>query len=230
LKIDFYALSDIGRIRKENQDNYLVIDNGEYGFLCAVFDGVGGCDDGKYASEFLRTSLENIFFKNEVFGEKDVFKQQEFIINAIELLNKKLVEESEKRGENLYSTMSILYLNEDLYFIGHVGDSRIYNIRDNSLFRLTKDDNPKQGNSNVLLQAIGTNSNIIPQVYFENTFSDDYFLLCTDGLTNHVGEDFILETVCSQEKSVDEKVIDMIEKSLSRGGLDNITAILVKIG
>jgi protein phosphatase len=229
LNIEFYALSDIGRIRKENQDNYLVIDKGDSGFLCAVFDGVGGCDDGKYASEFLRNTLESIFFRNDMFGKKDVFFQQECIIKAVELLNSKLFEESERRGENLYSTMSILYLYEDLYFIGHVGDSRIYNIRDNTLFRLTKDDNPEMGNSNVLLQAVGTSAEIIPQVYFENIFENDYFLLCTDGLTNHIGEKFILETVCSS-KSTDEKVIELIERSLSRGGLDNITAILVKIG
>ena len=229
MNIEFYALSDIGRIRKENQDNYLVIDKGDFGFLCAVFDGVGGCDDGKYASEFLRNTLENIFFRNDMFGKKDVFFQQECIIKAIELLNSKLFEESERRGENLYSTMSILYLYEDLYFIGHVGDSRIYNIRDNTLFRLTKDDNPEMGNSNVLLQAVGTSSEIVPQVYFENIFENDFFLLCTDGLTNHIGEKFILETVCSS-KSTDEKVIELIERSLSRGGLDNITAILVKIG
>lgn len=229
MNYNFYALSDIGRIRKENQDNYLVLQK-EDEMICAVFDGVGGCDDGKYAADFCRDFLERSFLEGKYFGNEDVFQQKKDLHTFIEDLNEKIQNKIKELGKTLYSTISFIYFFKNNYYILNVGDSRIYLIRDNSIFQMTKDDNVKKGeySTNILSQVIGDENNIVPHIFFENIMDHDRFIMCTDGLTSYLDEKDILENVRITQ-NVDDCVIELVNKASHLGGADNITCIYVKL-
>ncbi|MFA7577594.1 MAG: protein phosphatase 2C domain-containing protein [Candidatus Muiribacteriota bacterium] len=223
--IDFYALSDIGRVRTQNQDNYIVIDNGEKGFLAGVWDGVGGCDDGKFASKTACEFSEKFFLENFSKSSDNIFTIKEKVENINLKAHLHIKELSNTDDKTYQTTSSILYIKDKNYFISHVGDSKIFLLRDNECFLLTKDHTVRE--SSVLTQVLGHPNDITCHNVFENIFENDIFLLCSDGLTSFVKKEEISEII-QKENSLENSVISLINLANSRGGTDNITVICLK--
>src|SRR6185503_12339766 len=130
------------------------------------------------------------------------------------------------------------------YLIGHVGDSRAYLFRDHHLVQLTKDHSyvqeqvdagyltPEQARthpySNVITRCVGANAEVIPDVYMGTLRTHDVYLLASDGLTGML-EDHDLHAVLEGESEPDAVVQTLITEANRRGGLDNITAIIVRV-
>ncbi|PLX19790.1 MAG: hypothetical protein C0601_01105 [Candidatus Muiribacterium halophilum] len=230
MKVVSYGATDTGRVRKENQDNYIILEKPEYGSLLGVFDGVGGCDDGKLASSLAVKTLEELFLSGRLFSINDIFTLKKSMRSIALTIDEKINKEATSLNKTLSTTGSILFFYKEMYFISHVGDSKIFLYRDGSLFKLTKDHNLVENGvkTNILTQVIGSGTEISPYVSFENCFVRDRFLICSDGLTNHLSEQDIIN-IFNKEPNVENALLLMIDKANQRGGSDNITGIITAI-
>jgi len=142
------------------------------------------------------------------------------------------------------TTVTALSLYETRFLIGQVGDSRAYLLRDGRLSQVTKDHSyvqeqvdagyltPEQARShpysNVITRCVGANSDVMPDIYVGTVKPKDLFLLASDGLTGML-EDYQLGEILSPERMPQEEVDSLIAEANRHGGLDNITAIIVRI-
>src|SRR5437879_10619450 len=150
--------------------------------------------------------------------------------------------EHDKRG--MGTTVTCLVLFETRFLIGQVGDSRAYLYRDGKLIQLTKDPSyvqeqvdagyltPEQARShpysNVITRCVGANSDVMPDIYLGTVKPKDLFLLASDGLTGML-EDNQLADLLTAIRMPQEQVDELITEANRHGGLDNITAILVRV-
>jgi len=137
-----------------------------------------------------------------------------------------------------------MVLYDTRFLIGQVGDSRAYLFRDGKLIQLTKDHSyvqeqvdagyltPEQARShpysNVITRCVGANSDVMPDIYLGTVKPKDLFLLASDGLTGML-EDHQLSDLLTAIRMPQEQVDDLITEANRHGGLDNITAILVRV-
>jgi protein phosphatase len=230
----------VGLVRSNNEDAYLDIpDRG----LFALSDGMGGAAAGEVASRCFIETVERIFAnKTEKSVEEDAVLAEKVFTHA----NKQILEHSEKNPEDrgMGCTGDLLVFSGSQYTIGHVGDSRIYLLRNRKLRQLTKDHSLVQGwvdqgmitdedarhhpRKNILLQAIGTQPVLSPDILTGEALSHDLFLLCSDGLTDMVEDDAIQEMLASGEL-LKNKLGDLITAALAAGGKDNVTAVLCEL-
>jgi protein phosphatase len=150
--------------------------------------------------------------------------------------------EHDKRG--MGTTVTVLVLYDTRFLIGQVGDSRAYLYRDQKLIQLTKDHSyvqeqvdagyltPDQARShpysNVITRCVGANSDVMPDIYLGTVKPKDVFLLASDGLTGML-EDAQLEELLAGDRMPQEQVDNLIAEANRHGGLDNITAIIIRI-
>ena len=234
------ARTDVGIVRSGNEDNYLMLS--ERGIFI-VADGMGGHAAGEVASEMavriISTTLGSLRGQSdEQVGER----MREAIRAANEAIFSRTLAEHDKRG--MGTTVTVLALLPNRYLIGQVGDSRAYLVRDGQLLQLTKDHSyvqeqvdaglltPEQARvhpySNVITRCVGAGMEVTPDVYFGNLMSGDLVLLASDGLTGMLEDEHLLRIM--QSDGGPQKWVDrMVSEANRRGGLDNITVIVVKI-
>ncbi len=210
--------------------------------LYLVADGVGGRRGGETAS---RTVVE-------VF--RRVFNQPQFIddhravlLSTIDLCNQKIFEDSQTQIEleGMATTVATVAINEQMATIAHVGDSRVYRVDEQGLVRLTEDhseihealragriteelaaNHPKR---NVINRAIGADSEVEPDLIEIELDEMTTLLLCTDGVTRHIGDEQLEELLQSGHHP--QTVCQMIrERCYDAGAEDNLTAIVVDFG
>jgi protein phosphatase len=138
----------------------------------------------------------------------------------------------------------VLVIDEKKYLIGQIGDSRVYILRDGTLTQLTKDHSyvqeqvdagfltPEQAKyhpySNVITRCVGASPEVEPDLYKGDVKAGDVFLVASDGLTGMV-DDRRINTLLMSRAEPDRKVHSLIAEANGRGGLDNITAIVVQV-
>ncbi len=236
------ARTDTGRLRKGNEDN-LYADANEYRGLFIVADGMGGHAAGEVASQMavdlISSELADL---NDLTAPEATDRVSETLRLANRTVFQRTTREIDKTG--MGSTASALLLSDTHYLIGHVGDSRIYLARDGSMRQLTRDHSlvqeqvdaglitPEQARhhpqSNVITCCIGMSSEIEPAIVTGETKVGDVFLLASDGLTGMV-EDKRLQQLLQSNAAPERIVNAMIADANNNGGIDNITAIVVKV-
>ncbi|MFW5782028.1 MAG: PP2C family protein-serine/threonine phosphatase [Candidatus Muiribacteriaceae bacterium] len=226
MNFDFYALSDIGRVRRDNQDDYLVLKKSDNAMIAGVFDGVGGCDDGKAAAKCAVDVLHREFIENDM--PDDLFECRNIVEQYLFVINDELKKNYNSSGLKLQTTGSILYMTDKAYFVSNVGDSPVFLIREGEIFQVTRDHNPDDDRKNILTQALGYPFEITPFSDFESVASGDVFIVCSDGLSGYLKKAKILEFFDNSD-SIEDFVINMINCANSSGGLDNITAIAIRV-
>jgi PPM family protein phosphatase len=238
------ARTDVGMIRSGNEDNYAVHvpPNGDRG-LFIVADGMGGHAAGEVASLMAVETLER-----ELAGLKDLDDKSsgERVMDALRMANRTIhdrtITEVDKQG--MGTTASVLIVSGMRYMIGQVGDSRVYLLRDGALQQLTKDHSyvqeqvdagfltPEQARyhpySNVITRCVGASPDVQPDVYAGEIRIGDLFLVASDGLTGMV-DDRRLQMLLMSRSVPERKVHSLIAEANGRGGLDNITAIVVQV-
>lgn len=234
------AKSDIGKSRHENQDSYAVgqIQDGIYAVVC---DGMGGVSGGQIASSLavkaFSESLESIY-KPEAKSMRNLFeiicdKSNSAVYNYAK-------ENPELLG--MGTTLVACVALTDKIIILHAGDSRAYLFRDSKLTALTKDHSMVQQlvdqgyiseeqaehhmYKNLITRALGTDETVKVDFSEFDIQPYDTFLLCTDGLTNYVSKNEIIDILSTQEPNF--AVDSLIETANSAGGGDNITAVIIK--
>ena len=212
-KIVWSARSECGPNRKKNEDTIFPAISGSSKppFKAAVCDGLGGHVNGDVASKIAAdTLLEEITDLNQIITEA----------------NKNILKHQEKNPSSLGmgTTMTAISIDSDaLMKIGHVGDSRCYVLSDRNLIKVTEDQNVP-GYQNVLKQALGSNEKLnIQEVDFQLQIGDVVFL-CSDGLYNEVGEEYI------KKKMQDGISADtFVSEVLLLNPKDNVSAIVINV-
>lgn len=232
--------TDVGCERQVNEDCMGFFNPGgsarlgSRGVVAVVADGMGGHSAGEVASSLATEAVGSVFFERE--GDP-----RTALVRAFAEANRRIYDlaQAQPDKDGMGTTCTVLALFDGGAWAAHVGDSRIYLLRDGTLFRMTEDDSivgdmVRQGlisseearnhaDKNVILLALGTQPSVDPTVW-EKPFvlrPGDRFLLCTDGLHDLVTDDELGETLAGSDPEVACKVL--IDLAKERGGFDNIT-------
>lgn len=237
------AKTDTGKVRDNNQDVYFVSINEEVP-LFIVADGMGGHKAGEVASNMAMEIVRDEFFNlcNGDLGEKEILQLMK---RCIEEANNKIYLKSIEIEEfsGMGTTITIAYIKDDTIFIGHVGDSRGYIIREEDIIQITDDHTlvnelVKNGSittdeaknhpqRNVITRAVGTSDTIEVDFIVEKFEKENILLLCSDGLTSMIKDSEIKDVLIS-EKDIQEACEKLVDLSNEKGGHDNITVIAIR--
>ena len=235
-----YSITDTGALREMNQDYFFASDDpvGNLPNLYIVADGMGGHKAGDYASRHTIERVVASISRNS--SEEPVTIIQEAISKANELLVAESNEDETKSG--MGTTLVIATLVGDKLIVANVGDSRLYVISD-MVRQITRDHslvdemvrlgelNPSEARShpdkNIITRAIGAQKNVKADFFEVELAEDDYVLMCTDGLTNMVRDEEILDIVRS-EKEPEAIAHKLVRMANDNGGRDNITVTIIK--
>jgi PPM family protein phosphatase len=232
--------TDVGVIRSGNEDSFLMLpDRG----IFVVADGMGGHAAGEVASEMAVRFVGRELGSLKGLSDEQVADRMRTAIRAANgAIFQRTLTEHDKRG--MGTTVTALVLYDSRFLVGQVGDSRAYLYRDGKLVQLTKDHSyvqeqvdagyltPEQARShpysNVITRCVGANSDVMPDIYVGTAKTKDLFLLASDGLTGML-EDQQLAEVLAGDRMPQQQVDDLIIEANRHGGLDNITAIIVRV-
>lgn len=223
-----------GLVREVNEDAAA-----EVGDALIVADGMGGYAAGEVASRLLVEAVTRA-----LPPVSDAQKSEERLTTAIEAANASILAESRAHADysGMGTTVVLLeHAGENVYW-AHVGDSRLYRLRDGQLRRITRDhslvaDLVEQGTiteeearvhpkRNLLTKAVGVAEKVLPETGRLSSKEDDIYILCSDGLTNMVDEDRIRDVLCTMKTG---RASALCEMALQAGGEDNITVIVAEV-
>ncbi len=230
-----YARTDIGKTRPSNQDAYYLPAGGER--FAAVADGMGGHRAGEVASAIAVAEFSR--WLRWAAGP-----DEEALSHAVAEANHAIYMEAKRDPlkAGMGTTLTAVWLDENDVYLAHVGDSRAYLYRKGALIQLSRDHSlvgemlekgvitykealthPQR---NYITRALGTGKSVEADILRLDYKPGDIWLLCTDGLSNNVSP-YEMAAVLAKDISWDDKLSEMIQLSLDRGGRDNITALLV---
>ena len=210
LKVVWSIKSECGPVRKKNEDSVFPDKSGS-SFKAGVFDGMGGHKKGEVASKLASSVMKEDY--------KDLVS---YVEKANEAIYK--YQEDNKDSEGMGTTMTAINIDADgVLHVAHVGDSRCYVLSKRNLIKLTQDENVP-GYQNVLIQALGTKKKLKIQTKDIHLLKGDVVLLCTDGLYNELGEEYLKKKL--QEGISAETLVSEV---LLQEPKDNITAIIINI-
>ncbi len=233
-----YGLSHVGKVRAVNEDAFYLPHIGES--FAVVADGMGGHKAGEVASalavrEFVRWLR---------CAPRPTEASASYAVHEANRLIHRTAQRDEDKS-NMGTTLVALWLDDDKAILTNVGDSRAYLLRDGKLLQMSRDHSlvaemvaegkiseeearvhPQR---NLVTRAVGTSSLVNPDVTTFDRQPNDLWLLCTDGLTNHVSDEKIGEALAA-DATLEEKAQALIDMALANGGSDNVTAVLVDCG
>lgn len=237
-----FGKSDIGKVRDMNQDSFYISSPQDEVQLFIVADGMGGYKGGEVASKLAVETSKNYIINNFNSIEHDRENILNLIKSAIEYANLVVYEKSKEvpELENMGTTIDICLILQNKVYIGHVGDSRVYRKRKEFFRKLTTDhsyvqklvsdgtitkeeayNHPKK---NMLIKALGCSSFVEPDVMVKGFLKDDILLMCSDGLTNMLRDEEIVQII---NQNPMEACNRLVNEANDKGGLDNITAVII---
>lgn len=250
MQVKAYGLSHVGRQRQHNEDSYLVEDDAK---LFLVADGMGGHAAGEIASRIAVDSISEFIVHSKSDDgtwphayDEHFRRSTNRLMAAVRLANTRVLEAMRKdaRLRGMGTTVVACLVDNDLISVAHVGDSRAYLIRDKQLSRITNDHSwvfeqvqagmlteaeaEKHPLRNVITRALGGALQVTPDASEIEAQPGDVFLLCSDGLTGMVSEDEILKVVTLSNGDLKKACHQLIDVANEHGGLDNVTAVLVR--
>lgn len=233
------AKTHCGKVRPINEDRYLVPEEGDS--IVLVADGMGGHKAGEVASETAAQTIRACAVK--MHGREISIKTAlKWVRQANQIIYRMANEKPECMG--MGTTMTFLYFMNKHALLAHVGDSRCYRIRDGRIMQLTKDHSlvaelvrigeitPEQARNhpyrNIITRALGTDDYVAVDAQDIPVEENDVYLLCSDGLSNYLEEDELLQAV--QNQPSDALCDHLVQIALDRGGRDNITVVAAYCG
>lgn len=235
--------TDTGLVRGNNQDNLFFSTEATFP-LYMVADGMGGHRAGEIASYLAIEDIKNFLYQNkeELISIENIESK---IVKAIILANKNIYTKSQEVEEykGMGTTLTLAYIHEKNICIGHIGDSRAYYIDESGIQQITEDHSLvnellKNGDitqeeakihpqRNIITRALGSSEKIKVDIFNHQYKKGSILLICSDGLTNMVREKDIYNTVF--KKNLNEAGKNLINTAKEKGGLDNISIVLVKL-
>lgn len=227
--------TDVGKVRANNQDAPIVSEKLR---LYGVADGMGGHKGGEVASTSARDDL-----LRELEGKTPSVAA---LSSAIEEVNRQIYHQQEHDDAltGMGTTLSVLWMSDNFVYIGHVGDSRVYLLRDGEFKQmtldhslveqlvregvLTEEEAQNHPMRNIITRAIGTDESVEVDVVVEERRKGDLWLACSDGLHGLVDDRQIRDAL---RQYAPEKAADVLLKAaLDAGGRDNVTLVIVHDG
>lgn len=236
-------LSDIGKVRKVNEDSVGLYQNQKQIILGLVADGIGGNRGGDVASAMV---VQHLGFLFEESSFETVAQAYEWLQKQVQVENDLLIQKGKQYPdlEGMGSTLVLILIDSGDCIIANIGDSRGYRLRKNELQQISQDHSLvneliKQGaitkeeaanhpQKNVIVKTLGINHDAQMDYYALKVEPDDLFLLCTDGLSKLVAEAKI-KAILTSSGSLEEKCHQLITQARVNGGDDNITALLIAV-
>jgi serine/threonine protein phosphatase PrpC len=251
VKISYQAVTDVGRKRKGNEDSLFV--NAEQS-LFVVADGMGGHAAGEVASRLAVEAINEFVCltgdDEEItwpFGlDETISYDGNRLKTAIRFANRKVLEATKEKSEyeGMATTVAAVLVDGDVANLGHVGDSRIYLLRDSQISQLTTDHSwvneqivggmiaPDQARShplrNVVTRALGGKNDLQVDMRVHKIEPGDMLLLCSDGLTTMMADDEIARVVAEAKGDVEKAARGLVASANARGGEDNITVVMLR--
>lgn len=222
--------SDRGKVRPSNQDAVIV-----KGALVGVADGMGGHKGGEVASAGLRDSL--------IQQLENRTPDEQLLASAVRNANRRLYIRSQENEElrGMGTTLDVLWIGSSHVYCAHVGDSRVYLLRDGELKQVTQDHSmvmemyrsglitleqaENHPMKNIITRAVGTESNVDIDLISTNRRKGDLWLVCSDGLHGMVKDEDIRDVLLRYDP--EEAAGELLTRSMAAGGLDNISLTVV---
>lgn len=246
MKYSFCTHTDAGRVRSNNED---AVAFDEANRLCVLADGMGGYNAGEVASamatDLILADMSRWLAEPDQSGE--ALDIRAAIDDAVNQSNQAILEAAHANPEwaGMGTTLVVGVFKEDRLLLGHIGDSRCYCLRRGRLRQLTKDHTllqeqldagsvtPKQAQTsmhrNLLTRALGVEAQVYADLTEHEVLPGDVYLLCSDGLTDMVRSTEIAKLL-DLKAPLAQRAQQLIQAANARGGRDNITVLLVKVG
>lgn len=239
------AKTDMGRVRENNEDKheFFIAESDEElasrGHVLIVCDGMGGHEAGQIASELAVKTFIEVYRSHPAESAEAAAEAAVIAANRFVCDNARAIPSRKGMG----TTLSAMLVVQNRAVIAHVGDSRIYRLRGEELTMLTVDhtwveDTVRMGMMSreeaeahpyrhMLTRAVGTEDTVPVMVETFDLEEGDLYLLCSDGVTNHVSDQMIHDTLAASSPS--EAAWSVVNQALIGGGSDNATVIVARI-
>lgn len=244
--MEFVAKTDVGLRRSNNEDSYFAKKYSDEISLYVVADGLGGYEGGEIASRLLTIKMSRYFEEHLNDDLKDESIVSDILLTALDKINGEIykMEKSSSKYNGMGTTIVLVAVIYNKVYYLSVGDSRLYYISNdrNSIKQITEDDTyvntllktnaieqkdvENHPQKHVLTKAIGVFKDIKTELHVLNETSG-YLLLCTDGLTNMLDNEAILQVL--QMKKFENTADEYIKKANENGGVDNTTVVVIKL-
>ncbi len=236
--MNHYARTDRGRVRETNQDFYFMDPENQ---VYIVADGMGGHNAGDMASRLCVKTI--VAHYDPQLRQMDIEKYKSHLLDIVRKSNETVYKASLVNPDfaGMGTTLVLVAIQANKALVFSVGDSRVYQMRSGTIEQLTTDHTLVQalyenGNitldetyshpqKNVITRAIGTDFSTLVDTCVATLMPQDHLLLCSDGLTNYLGDDELVELSRLDVRSAVESCVDL---ALQRGGKDNITALFIE--
>ena len=253
MKLEYSGRTDVGLKRGHNEDTYKVVDDHA---LYMVADGMGGHSSGEVASRMACDAVAE-FFRETAADEdmtwpfkmdKGVSYEANRLAVSVKLANLRIHEcaQSNPGQRGMGTTIASVRFTDGSLVIGHVGDSRVYRVREGLMVQLTEDHSLLNDyikmkdltaeeienfpHKNVIVRALGMKETVAVDLSIEEAEPGDIYLLCSDGLCGMITDDEIVEAVLENlAEGLDTVCEKLIDAANAAGGTDNITALLVRV-
>lgn len=232
--------TDPGLVRSHNEDTFFA--NDEEGFFL-VADGMGGAAAGEVASGLIKDTVKELFSSNMNCSQAEVHK---LVLECFQMANSRMLAHVAEvpSHSGMGCTAELLAFSDNDFFLGHVGDSRTYRLRNGNLEQLTKDHTLVQVQEDqglitreeakthslrsVILRVVGNSKKLDVNVIHGSALPRDIFLLCTDGLSTMV-EDKKIKEILAYDGPLALKATMLVDQANYAGGRDNVSVVLVEV-
>lgn len=249
VQLEFASATDSGLIRAHNEDSVAV--SPEFG-LAVLADGMGGYNAGEVAASMatasLRHQIETALTKSpQLFEVEAVELWHQWLQSHIQHVNLDIYEAglSNEEFSGMGTTLVMALFHGSRILVAHIGDSRLYRLRQDKLVQVTRDHSLLQAeidvglitldearhalHKNLVTRAVGVTPFVSADMQELNTEPGDLYLLCSDGLTDMVEDEAIAAVLQNQRHTLEEKAGLLIDAANARGGRDNISVILIRV-
>jgi serine/threonine protein phosphatase PrpC len=252
VRVEAAGDTSVGMKRNHNEDNYAILSEED---LFIVADGMGGHASGEVASQMAIETMRDFFRATSQDPEatwpykmdKTRGYQENRLITGIKLANLRIFEAAQRNAgqRGMGTTMVALLAFDDGVLVGHVGDSRVYRLREGKLTQLTEDHSllndyikmkrlsPEEianfPHKNVIVRALGMKESVKVDCFLDKPESGDIYVMCTDGLSGPVSDDEIREITYLSAADLMGASKGLIERANRNGGPDNITVVLARV-
>ena len=242
MKITAFGLTDVGRRRESNEDDFLLEPgSGVY----AVADGMGGHAAGEIASHLAIDTLREVLHRDDqTIDRRSVDEVTEWLRGAVVEANRRICDSirlhEERRGMGT-TVVALVHAGDDAV-VGHVGDSRMYLLREDELVRMTSDhswvneqvklglmnDDTAQRHPmrNIVTRALGSRPDVLVDVASAQIRAGDVLLLCSDGLNTMLSDEQIRAIVARHRHNPEAACRALVEEANRHGGEDNVTVVV----
>ncbi|MFB6263576.1 MAG: protein phosphatase 2C domain-containing protein [Bradymonadaceae bacterium] len=249
MEVQFWGTSDVGRSRDHNEDNFLV--DGSLG-LFVVCDGMGGHAAGEFASAIAAKTIRNVLKSHEVELESELKAPNEagvrerilgLFASAVEKANRRVIDAADDADIDggMGTTCCALMLRAGRGYVAHVGDSRMYRIRNRTAEQITDDhslrnrmieegrlgENEEFDRENAVIRAVGMDEDLEVETFTIEVMPGDQVLLCSDGFSDYLEGPEQLPKLLAPD-AFDEAVQNCIDYANEAGGKDNVTVVLAE--